>query len=545
MDKFFKINILKTVFACFVCSAAVMLFSGVILAQETADGVISGEIDMSENVCEIKAYSEQTKDDPDKDNETGLTDAEDPEITAAESDLTPEDIINDNTEIADTASDSAPAAPGTITFITPDEIEEGTQAGSAASCDLNGDGIVNEEDARILLMHIYFPKKYKLGSGIDCDLNADGVVDDGDVAVIMLFMNDSSASFQEAERVLNILNNSESVYISNCGKDENGKYSGGKAGDQTGEEWNVRKWYRYSSGWSVVLRYNGERKTEVTKLIAQSAYLAAQNDNIGYDQSQRGTFWTQLAASNYNPACIYVPCEADCSSGVAAVVKAVGYILGISTLKNVSSGMYTGNEKSVLAAAGFEILYSSDYLNSPDYLNMGDILLSEGHHTCIVLTDGKNSHQTVQIVRVDIKKGSKNDTVTELQLALNDLGYTDSEGKKLSADGSFGTKTEEVLIAFQNDYGVNETRGICNANGATWEVIDELLAGWSVRVINSEVNCRKSYDISSEIIASASIGTVLTATRSVTKTDTDGEERTWVYIPSLGGWISALNLKKI
>ena len=29
--------------------------------------------------------------------------------------------------------------------------------------------------------------------------------------------------------------------ISNCGHDENGRYSGGKAGDQTGTEWQVIK----------------------------------------------------------------------------------------------------------------------------------------------------------------------------------------------------------------------------------------------------------------------------------------------------------------
>lgn len=31
--------------------------------------------------------------------------------------------------------------------------------------------------------------------------------------------------------------------ISNCGHDENGRYSGGKAGDQTGTEWQVINWY--------------------------------------------------------------------------------------------------------------------------------------------------------------------------------------------------------------------------------------------------------------------------------------------------------------
>ncbi len=41
--------------------------------------------------------------------------------------------------------------------------------------------------------------------------------------------------------------------ISNSGRDERGKYSGGKAGDQDGKEWAVIPWY--SRPWTAVLRY--------------------------------------------------------------------------------------------------------------------------------------------------------------------------------------------------------------------------------------------------------------------------------------------------
>ena len=40
--------------------------------------------------------------------------------------------------------------------------------------------------------------------------------------------------------------------ISNSGSDENGKYSGGQAGDQTGKEWQIRSWY--NRPWNYVLR---------------------------------------------------------------------------------------------------------------------------------------------------------------------------------------------------------------------------------------------------------------------------------------------------
>ena len=42
-------------------------------------------------------------------------------------------------------------------------------------------------------------------------------------------------------------------YISNSGKDENNAYTGGKAGDQSGHEWELKSWY--NRPWTVVLRF--------------------------------------------------------------------------------------------------------------------------------------------------------------------------------------------------------------------------------------------------------------------------------------------------
>ena len=171
--------------------------------------------------------------------------------------------------------------------------------------------------------------------------------------------------------------------ISNCGHDERGKYSGGAAGDQTGTEWAVIKWY--NRPWKCVLRHSDAK---VRGMVAQMARAAAENDKIGYDQSQRYTFWEHLKASGYDPAKITVKCEADCSSGVAAIVKAVGYRLGIQKLKKVSIYCYTGNLRESLKAAGFELLTDKRYLASDEYLFAGDVLLNDGTHTAINVTDG-------------------------------------------------------------------------------------------------------------------------------------------------------------
>lgn len=174
--------------------------------------------------------------------------------------------------------------------------------------------------------------------------------------------------------------------ISNCGSDERGKYSGGQAGDQTRREWYVRSWW--NAGWNVVLRHP-DAKTR--NLIADMARKAAENNLIGYDQSQRLTFWEHLKASNYDPAQITIACEADCSSGVAAIVKGAGYRLGNIAMQNVSTSIYTGNERAALQAAGFTALYDSKYLTSDAYLLAGDILLNERSHTTINLTNGSRS----------------------------------------------------------------------------------------------------------------------------------------------------------
>ena len=101
--------------------------------------------------------------------------------------------------------------------------------------------------------------------------------------------------------------------ISNCGHDENGKYTGGTAGDQTGNEWAIIPWY--NRPWNCVIRHPDRA---VGNMLAELARKAAQNNLIGYDQNQRGTYWQHLKASNYDPAQITIKCEADCSSGAVS-----------------------------------------------------------------------------------------------------------------------------------------------------------------------------------------------------------------------------------
>lgn len=176
--------------------------------------------------------------------------------------------------------------------------------------------------------------------------------------------------------------------ISNCGCDERGQLSGGQAGDQTGREWAVIDWYQYSGGWEFMIRHPDPA---VGKMIADLAREAANNDCIGYDQSDRYTFWQRLAAVGYRPKNIKTNCETDCSAGVAAIVKAVGYLMGLTKLQNVSLYAYTGNIRQVLQAAGFSVYTDSKYLTSENYLLPGDLLLKPYWHIATNLTTGKSA----------------------------------------------------------------------------------------------------------------------------------------------------------
>ena len=209
--------------------------------------------------------------------------------------------------------------------------------------------------------------------------------------------------------------------ISNCSIDERRKISGGKPGDNNGKEWLIRSWYSYP--WNCVLRHP---EAQVRAKIADLAYSAAKNNNIGYNQLKRKTFWNELQKANYDAAAIKNKCDSDCSASVAAIVKATGYLLNNDKLKKVSPDCYTGNLKAALKAAGFTILTDSKYLTSDKYILKGDILLKENHHTCINLTDGAQATINFTVSVLEWQKAAKAD------------GFT------ISIDGIWGSQCEKV-----------------------------------------------------------------------------------------------------
>lgn len=231
-------------------------------------------------------------------------------------------------------------------------------------------------------------------------------------------------------------------WIANSGKDENGAYKGGQAGDQSGHEWELKAWY--NRPWTVILRWPD---IQVGLLIARLGCAAALNNRIGYDQNQRTTYWKQLQAADYDPSKITVPCEEDCTAGVTANCKAAGCLMDIPGLEELPVSVYSGSMKSLFVKAGFKVLTASKYLTGPNYLLPGDILLYEGHHAATNVTYGKNvrpdkvpdsadAPQTPQIAgprvvvtgdRVNVRRGPSTDYavmgVTDKGDALRYFGF--------------------------------------------------------------------------------------------------------------------------
>lgn len=241
--------------------------------------------------------------------------------------------------------------------------------------------------------------------------------------------------------------------LSNCGHDENNRYAGGVSGDQTGTEW--AKIPFYCRPWTECYYHPNDK---VNELVADLLTEGAENDNCGYDQNQRLTFWNQLKQVGYRPKNIKVKCEGDCSSTVLACVKAAGYILGINALKNINHQGYTGNEGAILQRAGYIKTTDSKYLTSDKYLKRGYILNYPYHHTAGYIGDGKvsTSNESAGSVTASgtVASGTVAGNVLQGQRWLNaNYGTTliKYKGKKLKEDGDYGTESRAGALCIWKD----------------------------------------------------------------------------------------------
>lgn len=274
------------------------------------------------------------------------------------------------------------------------------------------------------------------------------------------------------------------VRVSNCGHDENGRYAGGKAGDQTGGEYCLKPWY--SRPWDYIIRWRDE---ELGNLFADLAVEAALNDRIGYDQGTAGnsgdryTFRKQMQAAGWRPSSIKVACEADCSESTIVLIRAVGHLKGIKELQECNA-TWTGDMMNYFrSAAGkqYFIVLRGAYLTKPSLARRGDINLNVAHHVNVTIDDGENakkeSKENTSTITGgsgymfsvgNVKSGTKGNDVKLLQRLLKSNGFRGADGKLLTIDGDCGTNTVYAIKSYQKKKGLS-VDGI--AGPATWKII--------------------------------------------------------------------------
>ena len=246
------------------------------------------------------------------------------------------------------------------------------------------------------------------------------------------------------------------VKIGHASIDERGKINGGAAGDQTGGEVCTRTWY--AKGWNVLLR---PKSATLAEKSAKACEDACANKNIGYDQYQRNTLYSQARKVDFDLSKVTTPCECDCSS-----LMHVCALAGGANITYGANGTATIDMKKRFTWDGeYEALTDKKYLTSDQYLKRGDILVKEGSHTVMVLEDGSASSNTstnayntseVNVEMPTIKKGSTGKAVKVWQIIVG-----------TSVDGDFGTKTRAATIEFQRKHKLAQD-GVVGKN--SWNV---------------------------------------------------------------------------
>lgn len=195
------------------------------------------------------------------------------------------------------------------------------------------------------------------------------------------------------------------IKIGSARHDENGTYTGGEAGDQTGSEVSTQTMYTHSKGW-YVLRLKSA--TNATK-PASKMQAACDNSHIGYDQDNRLAIIDDGISTTKDTEC-------DCSSLVReCIIEVTGTDPGNFT---------TANEKSKLEATGlFEDAFAYTSQSATPVYN-GDVLVTKSKgHTAIVVSGNTRSSSS----------SSSSSTSSS------------SSSSSLTVDGAWGKKTTKAM----------------------------------------------------------------------------------------------------
>lgn len=221
--------------------------------------------------------------------------------------------------------------------------------------------------------------------------------------------------------------------------DENGKATGGKAGDQTGKEVSEQDFYMHTKGW-LCFR---PKSVSVANALALAMHEACENNNIGYDQSNRQIMTMLKKYGSMDK--IKEKTETDCSNLVrGCIYQATGIDVG---------NFNTSTEPAALRKSG---LFDEVEIKSEKDVYNGDVLVTKTKgHTVIAVSGRPRSGKTYTgewpklPARGWFKSGDVSSEICKLKKFLNwfgDYGLTETNKNYLS-------KTVAAVRDFQGDVG--------------------------------------------------------------------------------------------
>lgn len=321
-----------------------------------------------------------------------------------------------------------------------------------------------------------------------------------------------------------------SVLIGHASIDENGKIHSGAAGDQTKKEVCTRNWYNKS--WDVVLRAKDPKVAEKMAIICEQACA---NNKIGYDQYQRNTLYTQAKKVDFNLSKITVGCECDCSSLMCICAIGAGvpekYLYVGNNMKTTSTMRAAFNNSGM-----FEILTNSKYLTSDANLKRGDIIINEGSHTVMVLSNGSNIKEVSNIT--NSSQTGKGIGTAVSKTAMNVRTSSSTSGSILGTIPQ-GTRVEVLEITSNNWYKIvwtNSANGFAYVSNSGNKYFTYTSNSYIVQVTASALNVRK------EPNAKSKINTVIYKNEQYTIVE---EKNGWGKLKSGRGWINLKYTKKV
>lgn len=151
----------------------------------------------------------------------------------------------------------------------------------------------------------------------------------------------------------------------------------------------------YTDKWTVVLR---PKTAELAEKSALTCEAGCTNNKIEYSQTYRNTLKQKAENVNYDLSKITETCYADCSSFMTVCA-----IAGGAKIPYGSNAPTTSTMRRVFSTSGYYTVFTDNaHLTSSDYLKRGDILVKEGAHTVMILTDGANYASTgIPAISVD------------------------------------------------------------------------------------------------------------------------------------------------